>query len=415
MQPGRRRQIRSNIRSENTVAKGVLKILVALIVAIYVVSVINALLSYRIERWTGIYAGKYFEYSGVINIQTQYSTGTATYFQIEKMCDSHSLDFAIFTDVNSIRPMDKGYSHRYGMTLVVPAIEIVSKDKHERFLVIGDSIPILPGNGVSIDSAVNYAVSKRDLVFLAQPITQSVFSNVVTDKITGMELYNFDQAWRRSLTFFQINKFLGAYSVYGFNTKALNYLLAYPNRSMKYFDQLNQRQKAVGIGSIGANNNTSIGKRSGWHFPNYESLLPLVHTVIVTKVPFNAVYQHDRRILIEALKNGNDYVAFSGLEHGRGFLFTARSDTNEVVMGDSLRLWGDAVLNVIVPDTDNVETQVVRDGKVIATYNDKSDINLPIRDPGQYRVQVFQKRTLLPFFNKRKFPWILSNPIYIFK
>ncbi len=398
--------------------KRILKIFVALVVAIFVASTLNSLLAYRIKRWASINAGKYYEYSGVVNLQTTYSSGIATYHEIEKMCDSLSLHFVIISDINTTGPMRQNLSHRFGMTLVVPGVEIAASNTSGRYLVIGDSIPLLPGGKVTLDAALQDAADKGDLVVLAQPydVSGDALTNYSrTKSITGMELYNSDQAWRSTLSPLLINKFIGGYFFYGFDTEVLNYWLAYPSQQMKAFDFLNTRRKIVGIGSIGASGITRIGKDSNWHFPTYQSLLDLVHTVIVTKVPFNGLYHHDRAILLNAIRNGNDFVAFSGLEHARGFLFTAKSDTSEAILGDSLRLVDHAVLDVAIPDSQNVETQIVRDGKIIATYKNKGTVALQVNSPGEYRVQVFQKRTMLPFFLSRSFPWILSNPIYIFR
>ena len=48
-------------------------------------------------------------------------------------------------------------------------------------------------------------------------------------------------------------------------------------------------------------------------------------------------------------------------------------------------------------------------GKVYALKG----VDFTVNKPGVYRVQVFQDRIMLPFFRRRSFPWILSNPIYI--
>ena len=396
----------------------ILKSVGALIIAIIVVSVSNDLLTYRINRYAGIDFGKYHEYSGVIHIHTQYSDGSGTYQQIERLCDSLGLHFAVITDHNTVQPMKDSLDQRFGMSLIVPAIEISTDGEHGHFLVIGDSIPLVPRNGVTSDSVFHDAVKKGSITILAHvfhPRSTLNWDNWDIGKFTGMELYNFDEGWRSTLDFFRINKLIGAYFVYTFQPAALNYLLEYPAKEMTKFDELNETRKVVGIGSLDAHANVKLGKRTAWDFPSYESLFTLVHTVIVTREPFNGNYHRDREILLAAIKNGNMFVAFLGLEEARGFLFTANSGSAESIMGDSLRLDGAAHLHVGIPDSVNVETQVLRDGKVIGSYKNVGAADLVISAPGVYRVQAFQKRTMLPFFMKRSFPWILSNPIYIYK
>ncbi len=143
-------------------------------------------------------------------------------------------------------------------------------------------------------------------------------------------------------------------------------------------------------------------------------MFKLVHTVIVTTTPYNALYRHDRELTLDALKRGSSYVAFSGFEPARGFLFTATSGSVEATMGDSLCLKGSATIRVSLPDSDYVETQILRNGTAIGTYENKGRTTLTVNAAGVYRVQVFQERIMLPFFIKRSYPWILSNPIYVY-
>ncbi len=407
------------------VLSGGLKSLGVLIVAAIVISITNDLLTYRIDREAGVNFGKYHEYSGIIHIHTRYSDGSGTYSQIGRICDSLGLDFAIVTDHNTVQPMKDSLATRFGMTLVVPAVEISTDREQGHFLVIGDSIPLVPRDGVASDSVFHDALRKQSITILAHvfhPRSTLDWDNWGIGNFTGIELYNFDEGWRNALNVFRINKVVGAYFVYAFQPEALNYVLSFPDKEMKTFDELNMSRKVVGVGSLDSHANVKLGLNVSWHFPSYQSLFGLVHTVIVTRESFDGSYAHDRELLLHAIRNGNMYVSFSGLEQARGFLFTATSsdgisseDTNEVIMGDSLRAGKTAHLHVEMPDSDGVETQIVWNGEIIASYNNVSSIDFPVIHTGEYRIQAFQKRVMLPFFTKRSFPWILSNPVYIYR
>lgn len=396
--------------------KKILKILGVFAIAVVIVSIANDILAYRINREAGVDFGKYHEYSGVIHIRTTYSDGSGTYSQIGRICDSLGLDFAIITDRNTVQPMKDNLADRFGITLIIPAVEITTDGELGHFLVIGDSIPLVPHDGVTSDSVFHDAVRKEDMVILSHVFhRRSTLSrdNLSLGNFTGIELYNFDEDWRNSLSFLRVNKLIGAYFVYSFQPEALNYMLSYPGTEMKKFDELNLSRKIIGVGSLDAHSNVKLGRNMEWHFPSYKGLFQLVHTVIVSREPFDGSYHHDREVLLNAIRDGNMFVSFSGVEEARGFLFTASSDGNEVVMGDSLKSQKSAHLHVVMPDSDGVETQIIWNGKMIASYNNVSTIDLPIVHPGEYRVQAFQKRVMLPLFIKRSFPWILSNPIYI--
>ncbi|MGO9482775.1 MAG: hypothetical protein ACLP05_13480 [Candidatus Kryptoniota bacterium] len=398
--------------------KRILKIIGAVIAATIILSIANDLLTYRVDRDAGVDFGKYHEYSGVINIHTRFSNGSGTYRQIGEMCDSLGIHFAIISDRNSVQPMKDSLARRFGMSLIVPAVEISADGENGHFLLIGDSIPHLPRSGITSDSVLHGALKQGSMVMLENAIHSfngPDRDNSDAGEFTGIELYNFDEGLRSSLNFFGINKMIAACIVYGFQGEALNYLLEYPGKEMRAFDDMNMSRKVVGIGSLGAYSNIKLRKNSYWHFPSYQSLFDLVHTVIVTREQFNGLYHHDRELLLNSIRKGNMFVSFCGLENARGFLFTATADTNEVVMGDSLKAERSAILHIVMPDSDGVETQIVWNGQVIASYENAGSIDLPVLHPGEYRVQAFQKRVMLPLFMKRSYPWILSNPIHIYR
>jgi len=221
--------------------------------------------------------------------------------------------------------------------------------------------------------------------------------------------------FQNSLNLPRINRILAGFIVYFFNDEALNYMLSYPFKEMKKFDELNQSRKLIGIGSLDAHSNVKISKRASWRFPSYASMFNVVHTIIVTREGFNGQYKHDRNLVLNAVKHGNSYVGFSGLQNARGFLFTALSDSVEVITGDSLGMGQEAKIRIVLPDSINVTTQLIRNGSILKEYSKKGFIEVAVSESGIYRVQAFQERIMLPFFQKRSFPWILSNPIYIYK
>lgn len=397
--------------------KRILKTIGFLVAAIAVVSVVNPFLAYRVKRYDPVDFGKYYEYSGVIGVHAPSHGGNESYEEIGRICDSLNLHFAVFVDTNSVALMKGTLEQRYGMTLMIPGVEIAERRTDERFLVIGDSIPILPGREITLDSALSDAVEKGGLVILGRT-SQSTERDLIHDRrkkiFTGLELCNFNENWKSLFTIMQINKLFGAYLDYSIDPRTLNYIVRYPGDNIHEFDVLNRERKIFGVGAIGAHSVITLGKKRQGEFPTFESVFGLVHTVIVTTTPYNALYHHDREVTLDALRNGHAYVAFSGLEPARGFFFTAASANNRAIMGDSLKLDGTATIHITLPDSNDVEARLIRNGKVIGTYKDTGTATLTVNTTGQYRVEVFQKRLMLPFFMKRSYPWILSNPIYIY-
>lgn len=228
-------------------------------------------------------------------------------------------------------------------------------------------------------------------------------------------MFNLDENWRNVFSLFHLNRFLSGLIVYFFRDDALNYIISYPDKEMKQFDRMNRTRKVVGIGSTDAHSKISIWDGFSIHFPSYPCMLKQVQTVIVTRERFNGVYEHDRRLLLNSLRRGNSFVTLAGLEDGRGFIFSAVSDSTEASLGDSLRLGKTAELRVVLPDTVNTFVQILRDGTLVGEYHNQRRVSVRVTDPGNYRVQAFQQRIWLPFFRKHTFPWIISNPICLYQ
>lgn len=398
--------------------KKILKTLGFLVAAIAAVSIVNPFLAYRLERYDPVDFGKFYEYSGVIGVHSSSSEGSNGYEKIGKICDSQNLYFAIVVDTSSVGLMTKTLGERYGMTLMIPGVEIAGPRSGERYVVIGDSIPVLPTKQITIDAAVSGAARKGSLVILggtAQSVAKLPGHAQTDIDATAMDLYNFNENWKSLFSITQINKFIGAYLDYSIDPRTLNYIIRYPEKNIREFDMLNGERRIVGLGAIGTRSVITLGRDKQGQFPTYESVFRLIQTVIVTTTPYNALYHHDLEITLDALKNGHAYVAFSGLEPARGFFFTAASGDRHAMMGDSLRLDGTATIHITLPDSNDVETRLIKDGKVIRSYSDSGTATLTVNTTGQYRIEVFQKRLMLPFFMKRLYPWILSNPIYIYK
>ncbi len=398
--------------------KKVLKGIGAILAAIVLISVVNSIFAYHVSRYEGVQFGKYYEYSGVIGVHTTYSDGSGSYATIGRTCDSLGLHFAIIADKNTVQPLRDSLDRRSGMTLIIPAVQMTVDNGSGSFLVVGDSIPLLPGNGISADSVFRYASRKGSLVILCRESESGLHLSAGKPNEAdygGMELYNFHRSWKSMLSVFGVNKLFGTWLAGALDSRSFNYVIRYPEKEMKDFDRINRSRKVIGIGALGARSNIRIWNGTYWHYPSYETMFKLAHTVIVTTTPYNALYRHDRELTLDAIKRGNSYVAFPGLEPARGFLFTATSGNAEATMGDSLRLEGSATIRVSLPDSDYVETQIVRNGETIGTYENKGSTTLTVNTAGIYRVQVFQERIMLPFFIKRSYPWILSNPIYVYK
>ncbi len=392
---------------------------VGMIVAVIaVLSLLNPFLAFRVNRYDPVDFYGYYEYSGVIGAHTKYSDGGLSYRELGRLADSLNLHFVITTDVNSTKAMTDSLEKRFGMTLMIPATEISTDSGLDRFLVIGDSIPLIPGKGLGLDSALTQARRKGSLVVLARSSEgdeDTATMEAPRNYAQGMVLYNLHRALRNLVSVTGINKVFGSFIDYAMDPSTLNYVIGYPSARMDEFDRANRHTRTVGFATSSLLSNAFLGRAGHVRFPSYVSELEAVHTVIVTTKPYTAQYDHDRDLTITSLKRGHMFVTFSGLEPARGFFFSASSGDTTVIMGDSLRLHGTGKLNISIPDSNNTEVRLLKDGKLVRKAEDVYSDSLSITDPGVYRVEVYQKRWMLPLFLVRYYPWIISNPIYVYR
>ena len=350
-------------------------------------------------------------------MHTKFSDGGGTFEEVGKISNDLGFHFVITGDHNTTKPYIENLPEYVGETLMVPGLEISTDKKKGHFLVIGDGEPLVPTDEISSDLVFEDAVEKDMMIFIAHPFhprEKLNWEDWDAGEFTGMELFNLDESWRGSINLTWLNRLLSAGVVRFFSDYPVNHLAKYPDKPMKKFDQLCQDRKIVGIGSTDAHSKIRLGDGYGLRFPDYTCLFNFVQTVIITRDPFNGEFEHDRQLLFNALRNGNAYVGFGGLENPRGFEFSATSDTDETaIMGEDLNFVKVAKLFVFVPDSEDVLVQIIKDGELFREYSNQKNFEISISESGVYRVQVFQHRKMLPFFNKRRYPWILSNPIYI--
>jgi hypothetical protein len=215
-------------------------------------------------------------------------------------------------------------------------------------------------------------------------------------------------------------------------------LLDYPADYLKRYDQLCQKAPHTGVSANDAHHNQAfrakvvdggkvlledaLGKKLAELDPEK---IPAIKLLIAGKKPGELVldldldpyarsFRHVSTHLLlneineasvwQALRSGRAYVAFDWIADPSGFVFRADSGErswpigSEVPAGEGLRLRAEAPLAA--------HFKVVRNGEVIHEA-DGPAIDLPVKDPGVYRVELW-----LTLAGEAR-PWILTNPIYV--
>jgi hypothetical protein len=107
-----------------------------------------------------------------------------------------------------------------------------------------------------------------------------------------------------------------------------------------------------------------------------------------------------------ALKAGHAFVAHEWMCDATGFRFEAMTNDKRVAgMGDEVKLADGLKLTSRLPLAAHV--RLLRHGQVAAKFEDKSEIEFSVKEPGVYRLEAWLK------LDGEWRPWIFANPIYV--
>jgi hypothetical protein len=108
-----------------------------------------------------------------------------------------------------------------------------------------------------------------------------------------------------------------------------------------------------------------------------------------------------------ALKAGHALVAHDWMGDATGFTFVAKDAAGNVVaiLGDEVKNREGLRLSVTTPLPALV--RVLRYGKEVARFEEKSECELVVKEPGAYRVEAWLR------LDGEYRPWVLANPIYV--
>ena len=139
-------------------------------------------------------------------------------------------------------------------------------------------------------------------------------------------------------------------------------------------------------------------------FP-YRFHFQTINTHIFTPEPLTGDIDHDRHLVLDALRKGHAFIGYDLPAKTEGFRFTAQGAGGRAWMGDEISSKGGVTLQIRLPL--RTWCHLLKDGQVIKAWRDRVNCTHITSEPGVYRVEVF-----IPFYFRRR-GWIFSNPIYI--
>ena len=358
------------------------------------------------------------DYKGVVNVHTDLSIGSAPASFVVTSAKLANLDFMFFTDLNTF-DLPTAFEAYHGNLLVFSAGKYSYLDSRLIYYSLNqESI----GHNLG-EASVKFAdllsqktgASKNTLTILAHPYKSGfTWNGEIPSGLDGFELLNLksllNRAWEESKL-----STIWSLLIYPFNPRlAFLRLYSEPTDEINLLDRISQSRKILAFAGTEASARALPLANYLVRFPSYKRSFEFMSNHILLKSELTGRFISDRIKIFNALKNGNFFLALDMLGDPKGFNATLEDDTKSHLMGSEVKFNKKMKLKINLPGVPRYfyEIMIVRNGDVIDRIN-KPEAEVPITQPGTYRVQV-RISPMLPLPDARKwFTWIYTNPFFI--
>ncbi|HLV43987.1 MAG TPA: CehA/McbA family metallohydrolase [Aggregatilineales bacterium] len=352
-----------------------------------------------------------YEYAGNLHMHTTYSDGAGTHAEIARAAVRAGLDFVVVTDHNVWVDGLEGY---YGdapgqrvLLLVGEEVHDVRRQPQANHLLAYGAERELATYAPDPQALIDEINASEGLSFLAHPVERAAplfdepalpWVDWEIEGYTGLELWNY----------------MSEFKSYAVSRAAAARAALTPDRyisgpfpeTLALWDRLlreGRRVKVIG----GADTHAtpySMGPITREIFP-YEYLFRCVNTHILSTRKFTGDYEHDKPLVMQALRDGRCFVGYDLPHPTTGFRFTAQGHNFDTVMGGWIRLGHGVTLQAVSPIV--ADMRLFKDGKMVMQETSSTHRTYIASEPGAYRVEVH-----IEYKGKLR-GWIYSNPIFI--
>jgi hypothetical protein len=357
----------------------------------------------------------HYEYKGHVHIHTVYSDGNKAHADIAEEAIAAGLDFLITTDHNVWVEGVEGYygDDKGGRVLLLVGEEVhdVRRQPNANHCLVFGAEQELSLLGADPQALIDAANALGGFTFLAHPfeIGSPLGKGGELDAInweewdvqgyTGLEIWNYLSEFKSHVSGVAA-AVRAAYSPEGVITGPFS-------ETVNKWDELLSRGERVSCicgGDVHCGTH-SLGPFTRTLFP-YGFHFRTLNMHILSSKAMVGEFDHDKQLVLNALKRGNGWVGYDAAGDTTGFRFSAQGLKQQAIMGNTLRpKKGSVTFQITVPAVGHV--QLICNGKVVAEEAGTPHLLYQTSEPGPYRVQVFTR------FAGRKRGWIYSNPIYL--
>ena len=345
-------------------------------------------------------------YAGVIHVHSRYSDGSGTIEQIIRAAHTADLDFLVMTDHSTLQPLIDGYQGYHNDLLVLIGEEVNTSAGH--LLALGLDHHVEQQGDEGLPALLDSIDSAGGLAILAHPAGRRPWTAWPVRPVHGIEILNADTAWRddHPLEWIRVLLFL-----WFMPEGALNSLIDRPDEAINRWQTLAQQQHLVGIGSVDAHARIPLWGDQSLQFPSYARMFGLLRTYVVLDSALSGAEVPDRQQILDALRNGQCYIAVDSYEEASQFDFELQVDDTSFNMGSHVVFQQGAQVRVKAPSSGAVLVRLYRNGQQIVEVS-AQDMVYDLSEPGVYHAEAYQARPRL-FGSEEARLWIISNPIWV--
>lgn len=350
-----------------------------------------------------------------LHMHTRYSDGRGTHADIARAALHTGLDVVIVTDHNIWVSGVEDYYHQGDQSVLM----MVGEEVHDTTRNPPKNHMLVFGAGRELASfaqdtrlLLEAVVQAEGVAFLAHPVEKSAPAVHEPDiswvdwniqGYTGIELWNEMSELKSHLK----TKLHAIYYAYNPRRVAVGPV----NGTIEKWDELlAQDRQVVAIGGTDAHSfDVRLGPLHRVLYP-YEFHFQTVNTHLLVPQPLKGELVDDRRMILDAFRQGHAFIGYDLPASTRGFNFTAHGIDTTANMGDEVSAEKGITFQIRIPQSFGshlVDCCLLRDGKRVKTWRNKALITHIATEPGVYRVEVF-----IAYLGKRR-AWIFSNPIYV--
>jgi hypothetical protein len=336
------------------------------------------------------------ELVGAIHIHSRFSDGTKCIKDIARIANEVGLDFLMVSDHMTLESLHQGLEGFYGKTAVLIGYEINDPDDKNHYLAFGLD-EVLPSE-IKAEEYVRLVKQKGGLGIIAHP--DEVRSRLVkypcypwtdwhVDGYDGIEIWNHMSEWMESLSHWNILKMA---------VTPRRALKSPTGRILKMWDEINQRRKVVGVGSIDVHAYPyRLGPLRITIFP-YKVQLKAIRTHLLLSEPVPEDFGSLKEAIFHSLRECNVFISNYRWGDARGFEFFSINDSGKAICGDKMPWTDDTTLVVKLPN--RAKINIVHNNQPIFS-GEGEEFEIKALRSGLYRVEAF--------INKKG--WIYSNHI----